>query len=129
MDDLLSWLEKTDEHPLVASCVFHYEFEFIHPFQDGNGRMGRLWQTLILSHWRPVFALLPVETIIRDRQQDYYAALGRSDQAADATVFIEFMLGASNSLIKERADVNRQDTSVPQTRRSQPSGKPADRDK
>ena len=54
MDDLLAWLEKTDEHPLVASCAFHYEFEFIHPFQDGNGRMGRLWQTLILSHWKPV---------------------------------------------------------------------------
>ena len=101
MDDLLAWLEKTDEHPLVASCVFHYEFEFIHPFQDGNGRMGRLWQTLILSHWKPIFALLPVETIIRDRQQDYYAALGQSDQTADATAFIEFMLGAILRAIEE----------------------------
>ena len=69
MDDLLAWLEKTDEHPLVVSCVFHYEFEFIHPFEDGNGRLGRLWQTLILSHWRPIFALLPVESIIRDSQR------------------------------------------------------------
>jgi Fic family protein len=94
LEQLLAWLEKTDEHPLVASCVFLYEFEFIHPFQNGNGRMGRLWQTLILSHWRPVFAILPVETIIRDRQQDYYAALGQADQAADATAFIEFMLNA-----------------------------------
>ena len=101
IDDLLAWLEKTDEHPLVASCVFHYEFEFIHPFLDGNGRLGRLWQTLILSHWRPIFAMLPVETIIRDRQQDYYAALGQSDHAADATAFIEFMLNAILRAIEE----------------------------
>jgi Fic family protein len=101
MDDLLAWLEKTDEHPLVASCVFHYEFEFIHPFQDGNGRLGRLWQTLILSEWRPIFALLPVESIIRDRQQDYYAALGRADHAADANAFIEFMLAAIFRAIEE----------------------------
>ncbi len=101
MDDLLAWLGKTDEHPLVASCVFHYEFEFIHPFQDGNGRTGRLWQTLILSHWRPVFALLPVESIIRDRQQGYYAALGRADHAADATAFIEFMLAAILMAVEE----------------------------
>ena len=65
---LLGWLEKTDEHPLVSSCVFHYEFEFIHPFEDGNGRMGRLWQTLILSKWNSLFAYLPVETIVRNRQ-------------------------------------------------------------
>jgi Fic family protein len=103
MDDLLAWLEKTDEHPLVTSCTFHYEFEFIHPFQDGNGRMGRLWQTLILSQWRPIFALLPVESIIRDRQQDYYAALGRADHAADATAFIEFMLATVLRAIEESA--------------------------
>jgi Fic family protein len=103
MEDLLAWLEKTDEHPLVASCVFHYEFEFIHPFQDGNGRLGRLWQTLILSHWRPIFALLPVESIIRDRQQDYYSALGQADNAADATAFIEFMLAAILQAIEESA--------------------------
>lgn len=103
MDALLAWLEKTDEHPLVASCVFHCEFEFIHPFQDGNGRLGRLWQTLILTKWRPIFALLPVESIIRDRQQDYYAALGRADHAADATAFIEFMLAAILQAIEESA--------------------------
>jgi Fic family protein len=101
MDNLLAWLEKTDQHALVASCVFHYEFEFIHPFQDGNGRLGRLWQTLILSHWRPIFALLPVESIIRDRQQDYYDALGRADNAVDATAFIEFMLAAILRAIEE----------------------------
>lgn len=92
--DLLNWLKKTDEHPLVASCVFHYEFEFIHPFSDGNGRMGRLWQTLILKEWKPLFAYLPVETIIRDRQGDYYKKLAESDNTGKATAFVEFMLEA-----------------------------------
>ena len=103
IDDLLAWLKNTAEHPLVASCVFHYEFEFIHPFEDGNGRLGRLWQTLILSGWRPIFALLPVESIIHDRQQDYYAALSRADHAADGTAFIEFMLNAILQAIEESA--------------------------
>jgi Fic family protein len=94
MDDLLDWLKATDEHPLVSSCIFHYELEFIHPFMDGNGRMGRLWQTLILSRWRPVMAWLPVETVIRDRQQEYYDALGVSDKQGTATNFVEFMLEA-----------------------------------
>lgn len=68
--DLLGWLRKTDAHPLVASAAFHYDFEFIHPFSDGNGRTGRLWQALILSRWQPVLAWLPVETVIRHRQQE-----------------------------------------------------------
>ena len=101
VDDLLDWLKNTDEHPLAASCIFHYEFEFIHPFQDGNGRLGRLWQTLILSQWRPVFAMLPVESIIRDRQREYYKALGTTDQTADITSFIEFMMGAILQTIEE----------------------------
>ena len=113
--DLLAWLEKTDEHPLVASCVFHYEFEFIHPFQDGNGRLGRLWQTLILSHWRPIFALLPVESIIRDRQQDYYSVLGRADHAADATAFIEFMLAAILRAIEESTLASDQEKTLQET--------------
>jgi Fic family protein len=115
MDDLLAWLEKTDEHPLVASCVFHYEFEFIHPFEEGNGRLGRLWQTLILSQWRPIFALLPVESIIRARQQDYYAALGRADHAADATAFIEFMLAAILRAIEESALASDQEKTLQKT--------------
>lgn len=92
MMDLLQWLEHSKEHPLLASCIFHYEFEFIHPFSDGNGRMGRLWQTLILSQWRSILAYLPVETLIKDRQTDYYQALGEADDQAEATPFIEFML-------------------------------------
>ncbi|MFN2354089.1 MAG: Fic family protein [Desulfopila sp.] len=94
MADLLDWLANTNEHPLVASCIFHYEFEFIHPFADGNGRMGRLWQTLILGNWKYLLAYLPVETLIRERQEDYYRALSVADQQANATPFIEFMLSA-----------------------------------
>lgn len=94
MRDLLGWLAKTDSHPLIVSCVFHYELEFIHPFSDGNGRLGRLWQTLIFSHWRPAMAYLPVESIIRDQQEAYYRVLGEADKASDCTVFIEFMLQA-----------------------------------
>lgn len=99
--DLLNWLKHTDAHQLIASCVFHYEFEFIHPFQDGNGRLGRLWQTLILSRWQPIMALLPVESVVRDRQQNYYAALNLADKTADATGFVEFMLAAIFQAIQE----------------------------
>lgn len=91
--DLFSWLAAGEFHPLVTSCVFHYEFEFIHPFQDGNGRMGRLWQTLILSRWNDLFAWLSVETLVKERQEDYYDALSGSDEQGDSTRFIEFMLG------------------------------------
>lgn len=104
--DLLGWLVRTDLHPLIASCVFHYEFEFIHPFADGNGRMGRLWQTLMLSQWRPVLAYLPVETVIRDQQEAYYAALSAADQLAEATPFIEFMLGALKLALLEAESAN-----------------------
>jgi Fic family protein len=104
MQDLLAWLASTDWHPLVASCVFHYEFEFIHPFADGNGRMGRLWQTLILSHWKPELAWLPVETVIRDHQAAYYDALAQSDKAADAAAFVEFMLAALLQAMQEVAN-------------------------
>ncbi len=92
MGDLMTWLAATKEHPLVASSLFHYEFEFIHPFSDGNGRMGRLWQTVILKTWKPLLAYLPVETVIRENQSAYYAALAQADNEAKATVFVEFML-------------------------------------
>ncbi|MFP2238973.1 Fic family protein [Pseudescherichia vulneris] len=92
LTDLLFWLKATEIHPLIASSVFHYEFEFIHPFADGNGRMGRLWQTLILSQWRSELAWLPVETLIHYQQARYYQILGQCDKASDCTLFIEFML-------------------------------------
>ncbi|WP_295391066.1 Fic family protein [uncultured Thiodictyon sp.] len=94
MQDLLAWLARGELHPLVASCVFHYEFEFIHPFADGNGRLGRFWQTRILSAWRPILAFLPVETVVHDRQDDYYQSLAEADQCAESTPFVAFMLQA-----------------------------------
>lgn len=92
--ELLNWVKSSDVHMLIRSCVFHYEFELIHPFADGNGRVGRLWHTLLLSKWNPAFAWLPVESIIHDRQQEYYAAINASNDAGESTVFIEFMLSA-----------------------------------
>ena len=100
MDNLMAWLANTKEHPLVASSLFHYEFEFIHPFSDGNGRLGRLWQTVILKAWKPLLPYLPVETVIKPNQSDYYGALAQADQEAKATVFVEFML---QSLLKALA--------------------------
>ena len=93
IESLLQWLQQTDAHPLVSSCIFHYEFEFIHPFSDGNGRMGRLWQTLILGQWRSIFYSLPIENTIKDNQRAYYQALAKADKNSDSSVFIEFMLG------------------------------------
>lgn len=92
MGELFHWLATSDAHPLIASSVFHYEFEFIHPFADGNGRMGRLWQSLILARWNTLFADLPVENLIFEYQSEYYQALQKSTQQADSSPFIEFML-------------------------------------
>lgn len=92
MNDLFSYLEKSDDLTLIKSCVFHYEMEFIHPFLDGNGRMGRLWQTLILLNEYPVFEFLPFETLISQTQKEYYKALSLSDKSGKSTIFIEYML-------------------------------------
>ena len=103
---LLDWVKTSQVHMLIRSCVFHYELELIHPFADGNGRVGRLWHTLLLSRWNPVFAWLPVESIIHDRQQEYYAAINASNDAGESTVFIEFMLSAIKASIIEAMEVS-----------------------
>ena len=90
--DLLKWTKNSEVHMLIRSCVFHYELEQIHPFADGNGRIGRLWHTLLLSKWNPAFAWLPVESMIHDNQRAYYDAINASNAAGSSTVFIEFML-------------------------------------
>lgn len=99
--NLINWYQKSTAHPLIKSAVFHYEFEFIHPFADGNGRMGRLWHTLLLAEWKEILAWIPVETLVKKRQEEYYDALGKADKEADSTVFVEFMLTALRDALKE----------------------------
>ena len=110
MADLFEWLKTSDVHPLIKSCVFHYEFEFIHPFQDGNGRMGRLWQTVILKDWKEIFAWLPVEILIKENQKDYYKVLKASDSEANSTKFIEFMLSLILNTIEENIEAEKRVT-------------------
>lgn len=90
--DLFSWYKASEIHPLIRSAIFHYEFEFIHPFADGNGRIGRMWHSLLLGRWNEIFYWLPVEDLIRSRQEEYYKALGKSDRDADSSAFVEFLL-------------------------------------
>ena len=106
MKDLFEYLKKSDEIELIKCCVFHYEMEFIHPFLDGNGRMGRLWQTLILMEKHQIFEFLPFETLISKDQDKYYKALAESDKSGKSTKFIEYMLNVIDISISELLDFN-----------------------
>jgi len=112
MGQLFDWLGNTREHPLIASSVFHYEFEFIHPFADGNGRMGRLWQTLLLSRWQPAFAWLPVESLVHQQQGAYYQALNASTKVSDSAPFIHFMLSCILDAVSKAEGKTRAETQV-----------------
>lgn len=103
MEELFDWMEREKEevHPLILSCVFHYEFVFIHPFTDGNGRMARLWHTAILAKWNPVFEFIPIESQIEKFQDDYYDAIAKCHVEGESTVFIEFMLTQIDNTLAE----------------------------
>ena len=105
INQLFDWVNTSKTQMLIKSSVFHYEFEFIHPFRDGNGRMGRLWQTALLSSWKPIFRWIPIESIIKDNQEDYYKAITLSTSEGKSNKFIVFMLGviksALNDIIKD----------------------------
>lgn len=101
MSELLDYLKKGDDLPLIKSCVFHYELEFIHPFFDGNGRMGRLWQSVILINENKIFEYLPFETLISETQSDYYKVLGECDKSGKSTLFIEYVLNVIDKALDD----------------------------
>ena len=105
ISELFDWLKYSKDHLLIRSCVFHYEFEFIHPFSDGNGRMGRLWQSLILGKLHPIFEHLPIENMVYSNQQKYYDAITESTKYADSWPFIDFMLNEILNTLKKYQDI------------------------
>ena len=104
VSELMDWIRESNFHMIIKSCVFHYEFELIHPFSDGNGRTGRLWHTLLLSKWNPIFAWLPVESIIHNNQKAYYEAINTSNNTGESTIFIEFMLSVIRQALLEAGE-------------------------
>ncbi len=105
MEELFRWMKESEKnvHPLILSSVFHYEFVFIHPFADGNGRMARLWHTAILSRWKEIFEYIPIESQIEKFQDDYYDAIARCHVEGESTIFIEFMLSQIDKILDEIA--------------------------
>lgn len=108
--DLIRWYQGSELQPLVKSAIFHYEFEFIHPFADGNGRMGRLWHTILLGQWKELFYWLPIEDLIRKRQNDYYDALGKADKDGDSSEFVQMMLQVIKDTLVDYEDDTDQDS-------------------
>lgn len=115
IQDLFDWYKSSEIHPLIRSAIFHYEFEFIHPFADGNGRTGRMWHSLLLGKWNEIFYWLPIEELIRSRQQEYYDALGKSDRESDSSAFVEFMLEIILDTLRETTVVGNADEAVKKT--------------
>ena len=107
MNDLFTYLKEDNDLEIIKSCVFHYEMEFIHPFEDGNGRMGRFWQTRILMDVNPIFEFVPIEKLIKENQQAYYDALALSDNTGSSTIFIEFMLDIINQTLRDTINKSR----------------------
>lgn len=107
IQNLITWYRNSKVHPLIKSAIFHYEFEFIHPFADGNGRMGRLWHSLLLGNWNEIFFWLPIEELIRSRQEEYYQALGKSDELGESSPFVEFMMEVILDTLKETTVVGK----------------------
>ena len=105
--DLIGWYQDSPMHPLIKSAIFHYEFEFIHPFADGNGRIGRMWHSLLLGKWKELFYWLPIEEVIQSRQEEYYNTLGEADKSGDSAVFVELMLEIIRDSLKEITVVGR----------------------
>lgn len=118
MNELFDWMKETQHtvHPLILSSIFHYEFVFIHPFSDGNGRMARLWQTAILSKWKSIFEYIPVESQIEKFQAEYYKAISQCHTAGESTIFIEFMLSQIDKILDDiSAQVSEKNEYLPET--------------